>query len=103
MELQAQIKTDMEKDVQKACRDLMSDSKFRLVMAHLLLQSGIETATVADNTMAYNNGRRSMGLEIARLLDSISKNSDMLYGYKTRVLSLIEYKQREMNYRNGRK
>lgn len=99
----SQIANDVEKDVQRACLELLPDSKFRLIIAYLLFQSGIELATADNATMSYNNGRRSMGLEIARLLDSITKDGDKLYGYKTRMLSLIEYKQKEMYYHDRRK
>lgn len=89
----------VNKRICQAVSNLLEDADFRLFLGAVLLRSGLESSNYKPNTACeYDEGRRSMGLELLRLCDAVTKNADSLYGFKKRTLALLDYKELEQYY-----
>lgn len=94
------IKALVDKRIHQAVLTLLENYDFRLLLGSLILRSGIERSDFSGSSdnLPYFEGRRSMGLELMRICDSISKDGDALYGLRKRTDSVIEYKELEQYY-----
>lgn len=94
-----QVNLAVDKRVHQAMQVLLDNADFRLVLGTLLIRSGLERSDFGKGvTTDYLEGRRSMGLELLRLCDSVTYNGDPLYGFRKRTQSMLEYKEMEQYY-----
>lgn len=93
------IRSEMDERVLRAMSSLLSNSDFRLVIGHIFYLAGIENSTMNENAsqMCYLEGRRSIGLDIARFFDAIKLHGDSLAGYEARQEILADYKRIELD------
>lgn len=87
------ISNQVDAQLLKSIRKLSTNADFRFIIAHILIKSGVERGFPPDNNLEFNEGKRSMGLEIMRWFDSMSDGrGDVLWGSKIRQLAINEHK-----------
>lgn len=90
------IQREIDLKLLKSLRKLSLNSDFRFVIAHIMLTAGIERGFPPDENLPFNEGRRSVGLEIARWFDSMDDGrGDILWGNKIRQIACNEHKLAE--------
>lgn len=100
MNYDAQINSRINQQIIKSMRKLMESKDFRFIMAHLMLDAGLEKGYTPSQDLAYCEGRRSVALQIASYFDAIPLGSDTLYGTKVRQLAVCEHKETELHLRD---
>lgn len=93
-----EISARMDKEVLRSISKLITNSDFRLVIGHVLCLTGIENKVMDDNQarMCFLEGRRSVGLDVARYFDALTSGVNTLAGFEARQKIIAEYKQEEL-------
>lgn len=89
----------INKRIYETVSELLDDPSFRMFLGAMLVRCGLESSSYEPNKpIEYDEGRRSVGLELLRLCDAVTKNGDPMYGMRKRVSALLEYKEMEQYY-----
>lgn len=95
--IQQLTQQSMQKRVQRAIERYLEDNDFQIILGYLITSAGVERSDIKDPL--YIEGRRSMGLELMRICDSIATPTDDFYGLRKRHEAMVLYKQFEkMDY-----
>lgn len=96
--IKGEISAHMDKKVLHSLSRLINNPDFRLVIGHVFCLTGIENKVMDDSQsrMCFLEGRRSIGLDIARYFDALTSGSNTLAGFEARQRIIAEYKKEEL-------
>lgn len=93
------VKQLVDKRLYDTMSELLEDPSFRMFLGAMIVRSGLESSSYEPGKpIEYDEGRRSVGLELLRLCDAVTKNGDPMYGMRKRVSAFLEYKEMEQYY-----